>query len=228
MAVPFCGSGEGTAGGVVVGGRFVVAAGPDHDHHGDRHEQGEDAHVQQGGFLEVGNVHCGDHKRHFCYPADLVAVLVEFVAFDFVADFRCDRVKLPVRVADVPAGDGERGHELKQAHDQADVDVAPDLGGHELHRVVGQQDIGEVPEQECNGHRKDKAAVTFAQFLEPRRRLDFLEVHGRRSVRFLGFVTHRSSSLRLASPHRLPWPAPNSPPANVTAITVSRDAANIP
>ena len=55
--------------------------------------------------------------------------------------------------------------------------------------------------------REDKAAVTFAQFLELLRRLDFLEVHGRRSVRFLGVVTHRSSSLRLASPHRLPWSA---------------------
>jgi hypothetical protein len=56
--------------------------------------------------------------------------------------------------------------------------------------------------------------VTFAQFLELLRRLDFLEVHGRRCVRFLGVVTHRFLLIETGEP--------------TPAAVVSRDTAYNP
>ena len=74
--------------------------------------------------------------------------------------------------ADVEHRDRERRHELQQAEQDADVDVAEDLVDHEVVGVVGEQDVEEVPGQEERGHREDEAAVLAAQLLEPLGLLD--------------------------------------------------------
>src|SRR4051794_31607731 len=52
-----------------------------------------------------------------------------------------DRVGAPVGVRDVEVGDDERGHELREAEQDAQVHVAEDRGGHEVVRVRREQDV---------------------------------------------------------------------------------------
>lgn len=54
------------------------------------------------------------------------------VAFDLGADRRGPRIKFAVGEPHVYAGDDERGQELAEADERADIDVAEHLDGHEV------------------------------------------------------------------------------------------------
>src|SRR3954470_21168377 len=77
-----------------------------------------------------------------------------------------DGVGAPRGVAHVELGDQERRHELAQAEEDAEVDVAEDLGLHERRRVRGEQDVEEVPDEERDGRRNDEAAESLAKLGE--------------------------------------------------------------
>src|SRR3712207_7548961 len=61
------------------------------------------------------------------------------VALEAVAHLVRDRVGAAAGVPDVERGDQERGHELAEAQQDPDVDVAEHLGRHEVGRVRGEQ-----------------------------------------------------------------------------------------
>src|SRR6476620_3012452 len=76
------------------------------------------------------------------------------------------RVEVGVGVAAVEERDEERRHELQQAEDQRDVDVAHDLRGHEAAGEHRQQYVEAVPGQERGGGRDDEAAVARTELTE--------------------------------------------------------------
>src|SRR3954468_13262555 len=63
------------------------------------------------------------------------------VVLEALAHLVGDRVGVLVGVRDVEVGDRERGDELGQAEQDAQVHVAEDLGGHEAGRVGREQDV---------------------------------------------------------------------------------------
>src|SRR5688572_29176814 len=76
------------------------------------------------------------------------------------------RVELRCGVAAVEPSQRERGHELQQAENEGDVDVADELGAHEVGRPVGEDDIEQVPAQERGGRRENEVPVRRPQLGE--------------------------------------------------------------
>src|SRR3954471_24370434 len=92
----------------------------------------------------------------------------ELVRLEALAHLVGDRVGAAGRVPHVERGDQERRHELPEAEQDPDVDVADDLGGHEVVRVAGEQHVEQVPGQEGHRHRDGEAAEPAAEFGELR------------------------------------------------------------
>jgi hypothetical protein len=89
------------------------------------------------------------------------------------------RIQLAVGEAHVHAGDDERGQELAETDEQADVDVAEHLDGHEVVGERPEQNVGGIPDEEERRHGKDEAAQAGPQFLELGARLHVQELLAR-------------------------------------------------
>src|SRR4051794_24123880 len=103
------------------------------------------------------------------HPSGRGATGRELVVLQPLTHLVRDRVGRARRMPYVERRDHEGRHELEQAQDDAEVDVAEDRRLHEAGGIGREQDVEQVPGEEGHGHREGEAPEPPPQLGELRR-----------------------------------------------------------